>query len=251
VRYYVSVGKYRMAQTRHAEMMGLSNMMLDLRAVLEWNTELADAYDLLAVARNAGGSTTAALQAERAAMTLSPRNENYVFHLAEIYVSSKKWDAAGALLDRLKSSANPQIAAQARELLTQAGSQRKYGIAAISTGGPQPKYEAQKSPFDVLDDEAAKRDATENSAPSTGPGNRAATKFVRGRLVAVDCTKAPAAILTVRSDEGTLKLRTADFKSLLLIGADDFSCEWRDRAITANYKANNTGPGDLVSLEMR
>jgi len=74
---------------------------------------------------------------------------------------------------------------------------------------------------------------------------------VKGRLVAIDCSKPPMAVLTIHSDQGTLKLRTADFKSLLLIGADDFSCEWRDRAITANYKANGTGAGDLVSLEMR
>jgi hypothetical protein len=252
LRYYVSAGKYRMAQARHAEMMGLANMMLDLKAVLEWNAEMADAYDLLAVARNSGGSTTAALQAERAAMSLSPRNEQYVFHLAEIYVSSKKWDAAGALLDRLKSSTNPQIAAQARELLTQAGSERKYGIAAISAGGAQAKYEAQKSPFDVLEEEAAKREEAGNGAPSASPPHLGTTKFVRGRLVAVDCTKAPMAVLTVHSDAGTLKLRTADYKSLLLIGADDFSCEWRDRAVTANYKTSAGGAaGDLISLEMR
>ena len=250
LRYYLSVGKYRMAQAKHADMMGLANMMLDLKAVLEWNPEMADAYDLLALARNSGGSNSAAMQAERAAMNLSPRNEQYVFHLAEIYVSSKKWEAAGSLLDRLKSSANPQIAAQARELLSQAGTQRKYGIAGSSTGTNQPKYEAQKTPFDVLEEEAAKREAAENAPSSGSPGDRRTTKFVRGRLVAVDCSHSPIAILTIRSEEGTLKLRTADYKSLLLIGADDFSCEWRDRPITANYKSSGGG-GDLISLEMR
>jgi len=251
LRYYLCAGKYRLAQARHTEMMGLANMMLDLKAVLEWNAELADAYDLLAVARNSGGSSTAALQAEREAINLSPRNEQYVFHLAQIYVSSRKWDPATALLDRLKSSANPQIASQARDLLMQASTQRKYGVAANSTGVTQPQYEAQKTPFDVLDQDAEKREADAGSSRSDGPGDRRTTKFVRGRLVAVDCSKPPVAVLTVHSDQGTLKLRTSDYKSLLLIGADDFSCEWRDRAVTANYKANGTGAGDLVSLEMR
>jgi hypothetical protein len=190
------------------------------------------------------------MQAERAAMNLSPRDELYVFHLAEIYVSSKKWEAAGSLLDRLKSSANPQIATQARELLSQAGIERKYGIAASSNGANQPKYEAQKSPFDVLEQDAAQREAGENAPAPGSPGDRRATKFVRGRLVAVDCSNSPIAVLTVRSEQGTLKLRTADYKSLLLIGADDFSCEWRDRPITANYKSSGGG-GELVSLEMR
>jgi tetratricopeptide (TPR) repeat protein len=251
LRYYLCAGKYRLAQARQSEMMGLANMMLDLKAVLEWNAELADAYDLLAVARNSGGSSIAALQAERQAINLSPRNELYVFHLAQIYVSGRKWESATSLLDRLKSSANPQIAAQARDLLMQASTQRKYGVAANSTGKTQPQYEAQKTPFDVLEQDAEKREAAEHTGTPDSPGDHRATRFVRGRLVAIDCSNAPTAVLTVHSDQGTLRLRTADYKSLLLIGADDFSCEWRDRAITANYKANGTGAGDLVSLEMR
>ena len=251
LRYYLSAGKYRMAQARQAEMMGLANMMLDLKAVLEWNPELADAYDLLAMARNSGGSSATALQAEREAISLSPRNEQYVYHLAQIYVSGKKWDSASALLERLKSSANPQIAAQARELLMQASTQRKYGVAANSSGTRQPNYEAQKSPFDVLEQDAEKRESGETGGTPETAGDRRATKYVRGRLVAVDCSRAPMAILTVHSEQGTLKLRTADYKSLLLIGADDFSCDWRDRPVTANYKAGGSGAGDLVSLEMR
>jgi tetratricopeptide (TPR) repeat protein len=228
-------------------MYGLANMMLDLRSVLEWNPEMADAYDLLAMARNSGGSSNAALQAERSAIDLSPRDERYLFHLAEIYVASRKWDTANTLLERLKASANPEIAAQARELVSRAGTERKYGIAA-NTPGTQPKYEAQKSPFDVLEEDAAKRDAGENAPPVTA--DHRATRFVKGRLLTVDCSKSPVAVLTVRSEQGTLKLRTADYKSLLLIGADDFSCDWRDRQVTANYKSAQGTPGELVSLEV-
>jgi hypothetical protein len=101
VRYYLAVAKYRMAKVKHTEIVGLPNMMLDLKAVLEWNPEMADAYDLLAVARNSGGGATAAMQAERAAINLSPRNQHYALHLAESYISGKKWEAAEALLERL------------------------------------------------------------------------------------------------------------------------------------------------------
>jgi len=251
IRYYLSLAKYRMAQAKHTEMLGLANMILDLKAVLEWNPEMADAYDLLALARSEGGGSAAAMQAERAAINLSPRDESYVYHLAEIYVASKKWDAANALLERLKASSNPQIATQARNLLSQAGAERKYGIALNSTGATQPKYEPQKSPFDVLEEDAAKRAAAENPNQSGSVADSRATKFVKGRLVAVDCSKPPAATLTVNSETGTLKLRAADYKSLLLIGADDFSCDWRDRQVTVNYKPSGGANGDLVSLEVR
>jgi hypothetical protein len=251
VRYYVSILKYRIAQAGHTDIPGLPNMMLDLKAVLDWYPELADAYDLLAVARNAGGGPAAALQAERTAINLSPRNERYVYHLAQIYVASKKWEAANVLLDRLKTSGSPQIAALARELIEQAGTERKYGIPVTAGAMAQSALAPQKSPFDVLEEDAAKRSAAENSTPSGAPDDKRPTKFFKGRLVAVDCSHAPAAILTVTAESATLKLRAADYKSLLLIGADDFSCDWRDRQVTVNYKPVGAKAGDLVSLEMR
>jgi tetratricopeptide (TPR) repeat protein len=251
LRYYISLAKYRMARAKHAEMVGLANMILDLRAVVEWNPEMADAYDLLAVARSEGGGATAAMQSERAAIGLSPRNEEYVLHMAEIYVASKKWDAADSLLDRLKASANPQIAAAARTLLSQASAQRKYGIAGANADGvAPPPFEPQKTPFDVLEEDAAKRAAAENPQLA-GAADARATKYVKGRLVAVDCSKAPAATLTVNSESGTLELHSPDYKAVVLIGADDFSCDWRDRQVTVNYKPRGGNAGDLVSLEVR
>jgi tetratricopeptide (TPR) repeat protein len=230
-------------------MMGLANMMFDLKAVLEWYPEMADAYDLLALARNAGGGPTAALQAERAAIALSPRDERYSFHLAQIYVAAKNWDAADRLLDRLKAGGSPQIAAQARELLDEAAAQRKYGIST-GANSAQPKYAPQKTPFDVLEEDAAKREAAEKP-DQLGPEDKRPTKFARGRLVRVDCSQSPSAVLTVNAESGVLKLRAPDYRALLLIGADDFSCDWRDRQVTVNYKSRGGPDGDLVSLEMR
>jgi hypothetical protein len=248
VRYYVSVLRYRGAQA--GDIQGLPNMMLDLRSVLEWYPELADAYDLLAVARNAGGGPAAALQAERAAIALSPRNELYVFHLAQIYVTSKKWELANVLLDRLRASSNPEIATRARDLIEQAGTERKYGIPTKGAAA-QSKLAPQKSPFDVLEEDAAKRAAAENSGQPDSLDDKRPMKFLRGRLVAVDCSQPPAAILTVTGENATLKLRAPDYKSMVLIGADDFSCDWRDRQVTVNYKPRGAKDGDLVSLEMR
>ena len=67
----------------------------------------------------------------------------------------------------------------------------------------------------------------------------------------VDCSQAPAAVVTIASEGTVLKLRAPDYKSLLLIGASDFSCDWRDRAVTVNYKPGGVSDGDLVSLEVR
>ena len=250
VRYYLSVLKYRMATSKKIEMQGIASMMQDLKGVLEWYPEFASAYDLLAQARKEGGSTPGAMQAERAAMMLSPRDEEYVYHLAQIYIASKKWDAAQALLVRLKESGNPQLAAQAKEQMEQATAQNKYGIP-IGAASQQPQFAPQKSPFDVLEEDAAKRAAAEKAAQASKPANNTPAKFFEGRLIAVDCSQTPTAILTVTEGGVVLKLRALDYKSLLLIGADEFSCDWKDRKVSVNYKPGGLNDGDLVSLEVR
>ena len=248
IRYYLAVLKYRVAKAKRADIQGLPNMMQDLRAVLEWYPEFADAYDLMAMARMVGGGSIAAMQAERAAMQMSPRNQEYIYHLAEIYVEAKKWDAARALLERIKASSDPQVAAEAREQLSRLANEQKYGLSTASTA---PKLSPQSSPFDVLEQDAAKRAAAEQAAQTAGVGDKRAAKFFQGRLVGVDCSQSPTAVLTVVSGGIALKLRTADYKSLLLIGADAFSCAWNNRPVSVNYKAGGVSDGDLVSLEVR
>jgi hypothetical protein len=248
IRYYISLLKYRISQSKHAEIQGLPNMMQDLHAVLDWYPEFADAYDLLAIAHTEGGGPVAALQAERAAMQLSPRNQQYAYHLAEIYAADKKWEAARTLLEHLKTSGNPQVAAAARERLAQLATEQKYGLSP-ATAASASKLSKQSSPFDVLEQDAAKR-AAEAQAKTTTADKRPA-KFFQGRLVDVDCSQSPAAVLTVASGAVVMKLRTADYKSLLLIGADTFSCEWNNRSVSVNYKSGGLSDGDLVSLEVR
>lgn len=251
IRYYLSVLKHRMAQAKHGDIQGLANMMQDLRAVLDWYPEFAEAYDLMALARMEGGGWVAAMQAERAAMLLSPRDERYAYHLAQIYIADKKWEAAQALLERLRTSGNPQIAAQAGERLGEIANERKYGLSAAH-GAYQPNLAPQKSPFDVLEQDAAQRTAqAAQSTPAAARPDQRTPKFFKGRLVRVDCSPAPAAILTVTAEGIVLRLRTVDYKTLLLIGADGFSCDWRDRPVTVNYKPGGTADGDLVSLEVR
>jgi hypothetical protein len=250
IRYYLCVLKYRIALSKHTEIVGLPNMMQDLRSVLEWNPEFADAYDLMAIARMEGGGPVVAMQAERAAMQLSPRNQQYVYHMAEIYIADKKWEAARTLLGRLKISSNPKIAAAARERLEQIPNEQKYGVSAAS-GAASPKPAPQSSPFDVLEQDAAKRAAAEKAAQSASPSDKRTAKFLHGRLLRVDCSQSPAAVLTVTSGAKVLKLRTADYKALLLIGADNFSCAWSNRSVSVNYKPGGLSDGDLVSVEMR
>jgi hypothetical protein len=242
LRYYISLLKYKQGVANHQEMQGLANMMTDLKIVLDWYPEFAEAYNLLAVARLQGGGANSALDAAKAAIALSPRNEQYYFNMGLAFLALKKWDSGQSVFERLTTSGNPKIAAAARTQLQDLGNLKKYGVSAST-----PKRAYQASPFDELAQEAEKRaQAQQQNAPDTRP-----TQFVRGRLVSVDCSQAPSAVLHVASGSKTLKLRAADYKTLLTIGADEFSCDWRNREVNVNYKPGGTADGDVVSLEIR
>ena len=242
LRYYLSLVKYKQAQSNHQEIQGLANMMTDLKVTLDWYPEFAEAYNMLAMARLEGGGANSALDSIRGAIALSPRNEQYVFNLGQIYIAQKKWDSAQAIFQRLAASSNPRIAAAARTQLDEFATVKKYGISPNP-----PKRTFQSSPFDELAQEAEKRaKEQQQSAPDTRR-----TQYLRGRLVSVDCSQAPAATLSVATGAKTLKLRTTDYKSLLVIGADSFSCDWHNLQVDVNYKAGGGSDGDLVSLEVR
>ena len=243
IRYYLALLKYETAQANHEEIQGLANMMIDLKVTIDWYPEFAEAYNMLAMARVEGGGTASAMDSIKAAIALNPRSEQYVFNLGQITEVSKKWDAARAIFERLKSSRNPQLAAAARKQLDELATVQKYGVSPSA-----PKRAAQASPFDELEEEAQKR-AQAPEEPH-GPDKRP-TVFTKGTLIRVDCSRAPAAVLSVNNGVKTLRLETPNYKSLTVIGEDAFSCEWTNRKVSINYRAGGAADGDLVSVELQ
>jgi hypothetical protein len=196
--------------------------------------------------------------------------------MAQIYLADKNWDAATAMLERLKNSPDPEVAKSANEQLAGLPTLRKYGVLpqdqtpaqsqpAASTAS-QPAGPSVRAPSSTkrsaepgmqsakqnpkTDDEEVNEDHSE-PIPAAPQIDKRAIKFVKGKLLAIDCTQPPAAVLTVSAGTRVLKLRTPDYKSLTLIGADQFSCEWKGRAVAVNYRAGGATDGDLVSLEVQ
>ncbi len=249
--YYRSALKYRKAQATRQEMKGLANMMQELRAALDWYPELADAFNMLGVARVEGGGLNSALEAQRQAIALAPRNLEYQFNLGQIYVAGKKWDLAREVFTRLKSGPDSQAASAAKKQLEDLDSLQKYGIRPQRAGeAPAPAGAAStptaaKSSTDDEDSEEPPK------APPAKPPAPVAVQFLKGKLVSSDCSKPPGAILTVLSGMKTYKLHTLDHKSLLVIGEDHFSCEWRNRTVAVNYRPAAKNEGEVVSVELQ
>jgi tetratricopeptide (TPR) repeat protein len=254
VRYYMALVKFKAAQSTRNPIQGVSNMIQDLVAVVDWDPDFAEAHNMLAMGRLEGGGVHAATDSIRVAIQLSPRNQQYLLNLAQIDLAGKKWDDATALLERLKSSVNPQIAEAARKSLADLPTLKKYGVLPQPTPSSAP---AAASTIPKLPPSSAEKVDEDSSSDQNGVNpaepvpDRRKVLFLKGKLASVDCSQRPAATLTVRSAARTFKLRTNNYNSLLLVGADEFSCAWTDRPVVVNYKAGGKADGDLVSVEVQ
>ncbi len=253
VHYYSALIKYQQGQLSGNPIPGLPNMMLDLRTVIDWDPEFAEAYNMLAMARLEGGGTQSAMDAMRPAIQLSPRNETYLLNLARMYMAGKKWEDATNLLNRLGGSSDSQIAHAAKKDLEDLPTLKKYGI--LPQGGPASPtvYWANQPGSNSSGEDAKQSDDSEDSPHPAEPvpPDKRPVKFLKGTLTRIDCSHPPIAVLTVVSAGKTLKLRTPDYKTLVLVGADQFSCDWGHRAVVVNYKAGGKADGDVVSLELQ
>ena len=246
--YYTARAKYEMAQRGGEMFPGLANMMQDLRIVLDWDPDFAEAYHMLAMARVQGGGINSAIEAMHSAMRLNPRNDAYPLDMARVYMAGKKWDNATALLERLKDSPDQQIATAARQDLQDLPTLKKYGLLPQRPNAPGAKGGGAAT---ANNQPGADSDEDPDIRRPEPPPDLRKIQFLKGKLIAVNCEQAPVAIVTVASAGRTLKLRTEDYKSLLLVGVDEFSCEWRNRPVVVNYKPGGKSDGDLVSLEVQ
>jgi len=268
--YYRSALKYQSAQATRQEMRGLANMMQDLRAVADWYPELADAYNMLGMARVEGGGIASALEAQKQAIALAPRNVEYQFNLGQIYVAGKKWEAAREIFTRLKAGPDRAAAAAAKQQLEDLDTLQKYGVRPQRAGEKEAPAGAASTPAAATSGAAAKTGAAAAAAAASTaqdeddeadhpvaktaavkPGSTGPVQYLKGKIVNSDCSKAPEAMVTVLVGMTTYKMHASDFKTLPVIGEDQFSCEWKNRLVSVNYRAVGKNQGELVSIEVR
>jgi tetratricopeptide (TPR) repeat protein len=233
IYYYLALAKYRAGSASGKPYEGLANMIQGLKIVLDAYPEFAEAYNLLGLARIEGGGTGSALEAMRIAIKYSPRNQSYVFNLGEVYLAARKWDEARQIFEQMKTSDNPAIASAARQRLEDLQTVKKYGVMPQRAAEPPRELEEEER-------------RPEEAAPDTRK-----TQFAKGRIIAVDCSQPPGATITLSVAGKAMKLRVADTRSLVLIGAGSFSCSWRNLPASVNFKAGGKADGDVVSLEVQ
>jgi tetratricopeptide (TPR) repeat protein len=246
-----------------ARIQGLANTMESLHIVLTEYPDFAEAYNILGWARLQGGGANAALEAMRFAVNLNPRDEAYQLRLADAYMAAKKWDDATPILEHLKSSQDPQIAKIAKKELEDLPFLKKFGIPPHDQSAKQesanPKAITAKSASpgrdaedDSDDDSSSDTSDSAAKAPVTKPQiDKRPIKFLKGKVVSVDCSQPPVAVVLLAEGKRSLKLRAADSSSVAVLGSDRFSCDWKDVPASVNYRAGGKLDGDLVSVEVQ
>ncbi len=233
-------------------------MTTELEAAITLDPAFADPYALLAFAQSTSGDSAKALITMQKALAISPRNENYLFNLANIYLANRQPDQAIAVLQALRITHNPELAARVTETLSLARQFRDMGgpRVAASPGVLLSRPDDSAVPVDPQSTSHMSVDAPVVDVPAIDVPKKAQTnagaspKFVRGVLTHVDCATAPSATLTLVSGSQTLKLQVRDTSNVILIGAQQFSCSWQKKKVAINYREND-GQLSVLSLEIQ
>ena len=243
VHYYSALLMVR--ETGFSSGANLAGMTAELQTAIALDANFADSYALLAFAQSTGGDSGKAVGTMRKALAISPRNENYIVNLANLYLANRQPDQTIALLQSLHIADNPALASRASFTLAQAQQFRQVGADQPGAGMVLVRHEnsAEDTSSPSSSGLAESQARTQTSASPA--------KFIRGTLTRVDCSKSPLATLTVVSGTKTWKMSVADRNHLILIGADQFSCDWQKQKVALNYRESKEGEGDVFSLEIQ
>jgi tetratricopeptide (TPR) repeat protein len=212
----------------------------ELLKAVELDPGYADAYNLLSVTESVKGNPKEAIHYAEKAVQLNPRNDYYLMNLANYYLRDEEFDKATALLSTLKNSSNSLVAMSAQQNLEQLQRMKEFK-AQGGTVIIQPNT-AVRSSEDGERVESVQPPKVDNSHP---------VGFLKGTLLSVDCNLEPAAMLEVKSGTKIWHFRAEDRSKLVLIGADEFSCGWKNKPVAVNFREIGPQAGDLISLELQ
>ncbi len=225
------------------ELSKAQEMKAHLERAIALDPEYADAYYLLAFARVSSEDKKGAIEAARRAVELNPRNPDYRMNLAQMYAFSQQWDSAVAVLRTLAKSNDQQVVARAAQFQSQVETMKQYA----QQGAGIEVFSRRTRSLETAESESS---STEEQQPTPIASGRA-VRFTRGKLVSVDCSAAPSALLVVTTALKSWKLKVANTGQLVLIGAKSFACDWSNRNVAVNFRETGTGEGTVVSLEVK
>jgi Flp pilus assembly protein TadD len=238
VHYYNAMLMAR--QSGFSSRADLPALTREVETSISLDPTFAESYALLAFAQTTSGDHAKAVETMAKAITLDPRNEQYRFNLATIYLANHQLDKAKSVLETLRGASTPEIAASAATALrnmqqVEQAQANPTLLPLIRRGDPERPGSSDTNTT------SAKSESTKWGAPI----------FIHGILSEVDCSTEPAAQLTVTSGSKKLNLKVADKNHVIVMGADHFSCSWSNQKVAVNYRQNDSGETNVMSVELQ
>ena len=247
VHYFNAVLLNRGSQENVEMQSRATQMSFELQKAIQIDPTFAEAYNMLAFTQLSMQKPDEALKSAKKAVELSPRNEQYMYNMAQIEATLGNTESAQAILRILQNSQDPAMAEQALHglsMVSQVSKQQKqWAEQGLINGDPtDPRWK----PKEGQPVEHAEVKEKVNDKPDMRK-----IQFLKGTLVGVECPAGPGATVTLESGGKKWRMKTSDRDKLVLIGTEQFSCDWKDVKVAVNYKLAGTLEGDLVSLELQ
>ena len=244
VHYYI--GLLLNVEGTFGDASAAQEMADEMQTAIRLDPNFADAYALLAFAQVRTGDPGKAVATAHKAVDLSPGNPTYWFDLAEMYAGNRQPDQAITIFQVLEKSSDEIVAQRATIALAQAehfkDALRANSVSsvplAVRTSSP-PETAPTTDSGDSANGQAA-------VLPESTP-----IKFLKGSILSVDCSSAPAAVLTVSSGAKIWTMQVQDSKHVLVLGGNGFSCTWKNQKVALNYREAGESGGNVVSIEIQ
>jgi tetratricopeptide (TPR) repeat protein len=246
--HYYSALLMNMNWSQHSD---AAEMTRELETAISLDPSFADAYMLLGYASARGGDMPKALESTKTAVSLNPRNENYRFNLAQMYLTNRQPDEGLQILEILSKSSDPMVAQRAQQSLTEVQQFKAAMEQAASGRGIASRGVAGEVNDAALASTVQAQRAAESGDDVVTIPSSDAIKFLKGTVRNVDCSSTPGATLVVDSGGTVWTMKVADTKHTLVLGADAFSCDWKKQKVAINYRETGATTGRVVSIEVQ
>ncbi len=204
-----------------------SKMRDALNKAIALNPTFTESYELLAfidVVNNDDLDNAAALMQK--ALAIQPRNENYGMRLAEIYLRQNKYDAAGAIVEKIAKTTDLPNLRQRAENLGSIAKQRREMEQRLAVERilhpdtadqtyvvPSVKGSPVEQPMTEAEIAKAKSEIKIRAVNHLIRQPKAGEKLIIGHLQKIDC-RGNQIFFAVKTEPGTLSLMRSDFLGL-------------------------------------
>jgi hypothetical protein len=170
---------------------------------------------------------------------LNKSKDIYLLNLAQYQAQTHNLDEAERLLKALVNSHDQFVVMNAQNYLMMIQTERNFEAAHRAQAASPPTQSFQPTTD------------SDSTVRTIAPEPSGSVQFLKGKIVKVDCSSPPGATVGVMVGNKLWAMTTSDRNRLVIIGADTFSCDWRNRNVAVNLRVKGNYTGEMVSLELQ